>query len=53
MTSELFFFKRDLMVSSKTFFFFFFFAIYVHDLPVWEIMFLIGFIVKTLKMSDQ
>lgn len=51
MTSELFFFKRDLMVSSKTFFFFF--AIYVHDLPVWEIMFLIGFIVKTLKMSDQ
>lgn len=49
MTSELFFFKRDLMVSSKTFFF----AIYVHDLPVWEIMFLIGFIVKTLKMSDQ
>lgn len=52
MMSELLlfiFFKRDLMVSFKTFFF----GIYVHDLPVWEIMFLMGFIVKTLKMSDQ
>lgn len=50
MTSELFFFLNVILWFLPKLFFF---AIYVHDLPVWEIMFLIGFIVKTLKMSDQ